>query len=106
MRGVENRAAPARCCIRDRFATHWTEKSSVIFDSIEWDEANLDHATRRGTAEEIEQAIWNADRMFRHRHDPERVLIRSVTDGGRQLAVIGQIVRDGLRPITAWEEER
>ena len=39
----------------------------MIFDHIEWDEHNLDHATRRLTAAEIEQAIWNADRMLPHR---------------------------------------
>jgi hypothetical protein len=44
--------------------------------------------------------------MFKHRQDPERVLIRSVTDGSRRLVVVGQIVRDALRRITAWEEER
>ena len=57
------------------------------------------------TAAEIEQAIWNADRMFRHRQYPDRVLFRSATDGGRRLVVVAQIVRDGVRPITAWEEE-
>jgi len=36
----------------------------MIFDRIEWDEHNLDHASKRLTAEEIEQAIWNADRMI------------------------------------------
>lgn len=77
----------------------------MIFDRIEWDEANLDHATVRATASEIEQAIWNADRMTRHREQPDRVLLRAKTDGGRQLVVVAQIVRDGVRPITAWEEE-
>ena len=33
----------------------------MIFDRIEWDAHNLDHATERLTAAEIEQAIWNAD---------------------------------------------
>ena len=36
----------------------------MILDHIEWDEHNLDHATRRLTAAEIEQAIRNADRML------------------------------------------
>lgn len=75
----------------------------VIFGRIEWDDANLDHATVRATPSEIEQAIWNADRMFRHREEPDRVLFRSMTDGGRRL--LAQIVRDGVRPITAWEDE-
>lgn len=77
----------------------------MIFERIEWDEANLDHATRRVTAAEIEQAIWNAGRMTRHREHPERVMFRSTTDGGRRLVVVAQIIRDGVRPITAWEEE-
>ena len=60
----------------------------MIFDRIEWDELNLDHATKRLTAEEIEQAIWNADRMFPHREDPDRTLFRSVTDGGKAVVVL------------------
>jgi len=32
----------------------------VIFDGIEWDENNLDHARRRVTAAEIEEVITNA----------------------------------------------
>jgi len=75
----------------------------MIFDHIEWDEHNLDHATRRLTATEIEQAIWNAARMRRHKDHPDRALIRSVTDGGKSVVVIVQIVRDGVRPITGWE---
>lgn len=76
----------------------------MIFDHIEWDEHNLDHATTRLTAVEIEQAIWSAARMRRHKDDPDRALIRSVTDGGKSVVVIVQIVRDGVRPITGWEE--
>lgn len=76
----------------------------MIFDRIEWDETNLDHATRRLTAGEIEQAIWNAERMTRHREHSDRGLFRSVTDGGKRVLVIVQIVRDGVRPITGWEE--
>ena len=77
----------------------------MIFDRIEWDEANLEHATVRVTAAEIEQAVWNADRMVRHREVQDRVLFKSETDGGRRLVVIAQIVRDGIRPVTAWEED-
>jgi hypothetical protein len=75
----------------------------MIFDRIEWDEHNLDHATRRLTAAEIEQAIWNADRMFSHRAHPGRTLFRSMTDGGKAVVVIVEIVGDGVRPITGWE---
>jgi hypothetical protein len=76
----------------------------VIFDHIEWDDENLDHATRRATAAEIEQAIFNARRAVRSHDHEDRVLFRSVTDGGRRLLVVAQIVRDGVRPITAWDE--
>jgi hypothetical protein len=75
----------------------------MIFDRIEWDEANLDHATKRLTAAEIEQAILNADRMLRHPRDADRARIESATDGGKAVVVIVQLVRDGLRPITGWE---
>jgi hypothetical protein len=75
----------------------------VIFDRIEWDEANLEHATRRLTAAEIEQVIANADSAIPHRTVTDRVLFRSVTDGGKRAVVIAQLVRDGVRPITGWE---
>jgi hypothetical protein len=76
----------------------------VIFDRIEWDDDNLDHAARRATAAEIEQAIFNARRAIPSRHNKDRVLFRADTDGGRRLVVVAEIVRDGVRPITAWEE--
>lgn len=76
----------------------------MIFDHIDWDEHNLDHATRRLSAAEIEQAIWNAADWKKHNTDVSRRLIRSVTDGGRHVLVIVQVVRDGVRPITGWEE--
>jgi hypothetical protein len=76
----------------------------VIYDRIEWDDANLEHATVRATVAEVEQAIWNAEREIPHREYPDRVLFRSVTDGGRRLVVVAQKVRDGVRPITAVEE--
>ena len=75
----------------------------MIFDRIEWDEHNLDHATRRLTVAEIEQAIWNAPRMRRHPRDPERARIASLTDGGKSVVVIVQVLHDGVRPITGWE---
>jgi hypothetical protein len=75
----------------------------MIFDHIEWDEHNLDHATRRLTAAEIEQAVFNADRMLTHPRDSDRGRIESVTDGGKEVVVIVQLVRDGVRPITGWE---
>lgn len=76
----------------------------MIFDWIEWDEANLDHATRRLTVAEIEQALANADEWFRNPKRPDRRLVRSRTDGGKRVLVVVQIVGDGVRPVTGWEE--
>ncbi len=75
----------------------------MIVDRIEWDEDNLDHATKRLTAAEIEQAIWNADRWFGHRTHADRRVILSRTNGGKSVVVIVQVVHDGVRPITGWE---
>ena len=76
----------------------------MIFDRIEWDEYNLDHATRRLSVEEIEQVIWNARVMSRSKQHRDRAMIQDRTDGGRRAVVIVQLVRDGVRPITGWEE--
>lgn len=76
----------------------------MIFDWIEWDEANLDHATKRLTAAEIEQALFNADQWFRHPKHQDRRLVRAQTDGGKSVLVVVQVVRNGVRPITGWEE--
>ncbi len=78
----------------------------MIIDRIEWDEHNLDHATRRLTAAEIEQAILNAPRMRKNPRDPDRGRIESVTDGGKSVVVIVQILHHGVRPITGWEAEK
>ncbi|MHB2023532.1 MAG: hypothetical protein ACYCO3_09425 [Mycobacteriales bacterium] len=45
----------------------------VIFDDVEWDESNLEHACRRVTAEEIEQVIANASTLRRHRRYTDRI---------------------------------
>ncbi len=76
----------------------------MIFDRIEWDEHNLVHATRRLTVAEVEQALWNANQMIRHREHEDRALIRSSTDGGKLVVVVVAILQDGVRPITGWEE--
>ncbi len=76
----------------------------MIFEWIAWDDDNLHHATRRASVAEIEQAIFNAGRAIPSRHHRDRVLFRSATDGGRRLVVVAQIVRGGVRPITAWDE--
>jgi hypothetical protein len=75
----------------------------MIFDHIEWDQHNLEHATKRLTGAEIERAVLNADRMLKHPRDSDRGRIESVTDGGKEVVVIVQLVRDGVRPITGWE---
>ncbi len=78
----------------------------MIFDAIEWDENNLDHACRRLTAAEIEQVISNATSYRPHRHHPDRVLFTDHTDGGKRATVIARYDagRRSIRPITAWEE--
>ncbi len=76
----------------------------MIFDRIEWDEHNLDHATRRLTVAEIEQALFNADQWFRLPKHKDRRLVRAETDGGKPVLVVVQIVQGAVRPITGWEE--
>lgn len=77
----------------------------MILDGIEWDEHNLNHATRRLSAAEIEQALWNATKLMKHRSHPERRLVRSMSDGGKPVVVIVELVRDRIvGPITGWEE--
>lgn len=78
----------------------------MIFDSIEWDETNLDHACRRLTAAEIEQVITNATTYRPHRQHPDRVLFTDHTDGGKRVTVVARydVGRRSVRPITAWEE--
>ncbi len=53
------------------------------YDRIEWDDANLDHATVRATVAEIEQAIFNASRAIPSRHhEDESCSGRSPTEAG------------------------
>ncbi|MGH3939619.1 MAG: hypothetical protein ACRDTG_13510 [Pseudonocardiaceae bacterium] len=78
----------------------------MIFDGIEWDENNLDHACRRVTATEIEQVIANATMYRRHQRHPDRVLFTDRTDGGKCVTVVARYDHAChlIRPITAWEE--
>lgn len=78
----------------------------MIFDGIEWDENNLDHACRRVTAAEIEQVITNAASYRSHLRHPDRVLFTDCTDGGKRVTVVVRYDtgRHVVRPITAWEE--
>ena len=63
-------------CVAPMLDLQHTEKGSrVIFDFIEWDEHNLDHATRRLTASEIEQVVWNADAVREHQRPRSRVVL-------------------------------
>lgn len=73
----------------------------MIYDHIDWDEHNLEHATKRLTATEIEQAILNATTATRSRTHPDRRRIRSHTDGGKKVLVIAA---NGVRPVTGWKE--
>jgi hypothetical protein len=57
----------------------------VIFEWIEWDDENLEHATRRATVAEIEQAIFNASAASPSRYHEDRVMFRSATDRGHWL---------------------
>jgi hypothetical protein len=80
-------------------------RRGVLFDHVEWDDANLEHACRRLTAREIEQVIMNAVTYRPHPQHPERVLFDSHTDGGRRAIVVAHhdAGRLSIRPITAWE---
>jgi hypothetical protein len=81
------------------------ERDSLIFERIEWDDANLEHATVRVSAARDRAGDLERWAHVRHRSKRDRVVFRSRTDGGRPLVVIAQLIRDGARPITAWEEE-
>lgn len=83
------------------------DEALVVFDGVEWDESNLDHACRRVTATEIEQVIANATSYRRHRHHADRVLFTDRTDGGKRVTIIARYdaSRQLVRPITAWEEK-
>lgn len=76
---------------------------------IEWDDDNIEHATRHGVSViEIEQAIANATVGRRNKRGRSGdVRIDSATDGGRRVVVTGahDPARRLFRPITAWEME-
>lgn len=74
---------------------------------IEWDDANLEHATRHGvSAEEIEQALTNPTGVRRNRRGGSGThLILGTTAGGRRVEVVitYRASTHSARPITAWE---
>ena len=78
---------------------------------IEWDDDNVEHATRHGVSViEIEQAIANATTGRRNKRGrSDDVRIDSVTDGGRRIVIIGAYDRRGVcfgrsRP-GRWDEQ-
>jgi hypothetical protein len=79
----------------------------LTIEYIEWDDANLDHATVRATRAEIDQVFANgpAVRLNTRGRSADYVAVGK-TDGGRRLVVpFGyDEVRRSARPITAWEE--
>lgn len=89
------------CCLFNFHATQSGGCDDLRMDPV--GRVNLDHATRRLTSAEIEQAIWNADRMSPNRGHQDRAPFTSMTDGGKRVVVIVEIVGDGVRPITGWE---
>lgn len=98
----------ASCCDVPRLATQaLRDELRAIFDDVEWDEGDLDHACRRVTAAEIEQVITCATIYRRHPRYHDRVLFTDRTDGGRLVTVVARYDtgRRVVRPITAWEEQ-
>lgn len=81
----------------------------MIFDHIDWDDANIVHATRHGiSVDEIEQVIANANQW--RPNSAGRTgdfLIRDYADAGRLIVLIVAYdeIRDSVRPIAAWEED-
>ncbi len=77
-------------------------------ESIDWDDANLEHATRHGvSAYEIDQAINNAYRITRNKRGRSaNHLLHGATYGGRliMVAIVYDSTAKSVRPITAWEE--
>ena len=76
----------------------------MLFEAIEWDEHNLDHACRRVSATEI--VITNATFYRPPQEHADRVLFTDLTDGGKRVTVVARYdaARRTVRPITAWEE--
>lgn len=79
----------------------------MLYDHIEWDDANIEHATRHGVSmTEIEQVIDNAETVQRNRrHRSGDVRFQAKTDAGRPVVVVAAYdpARDAVRAITAWE---
>ena len=105
--GLAEGASSPKSVLRSASTCNTMERTAlVLFDHIEWDDVNLEHATKRVSATGVEPAIWNADRRrLPAPRVPGSRHVSSAPDGGRNLVVIAQVVRDGVRPITAWEAE-
>lgn len=78
-------------------------------ESIEWDDANLEHATRHGvSADEIDQAISAPKRIARNKKARAAShLLLGQTRGGRwiKVAIRYDAASARVRPVTAWEAE-
>jgi uncharacterized DUF497 family protein len=74
-----------------------------VYLEVVWDEANLQHATKRATVAEITQVIRNARSYTKGKTgDSGRALIVGETDGGRRLTVVVEVRSPAeVRPITA-----
>lgn len=76
-------------------------------EDIEWDEGNIEHATRHGiSAAEITQVLLNNPTIRRNRKGRSGDYHAfDVTDGGREVAVVvaWEPERRIIRPITARE---
>lgn len=79
-------------------------------DAIEWDDANLEHATRHGvSADEIEQVLLRRPSVHRNKRGRSGDFIAyGDTEGGRRVAVVFTYYPDRrmVRPIASWEQQR
>jgi hypothetical protein len=75
-------------------------------EAIEWDDANLEHATRHGvSSSEIEQVLRSGPTYRANRRGTGDYLAEGATEGGRRIRVViaYDTIRRSARPIAAWE---
>ncbi|XVV09619.1 hypothetical protein ACQP2X_32845 [Actinoplanes sp. CA-131856] len=76
-------------------------------EHIEWDEQNLEHATRHGvSADEIDQVLTGGPEYNRNKKGRSGDLLATgLTRGGRAVVVVVEWrpADAVVRPITAWE---
>ncbi|MEU8818642.1 hypothetical protein [Actinoplanes sp. NPDC048796] len=77
-------------------------------EHIEWDDHNLEHATRHGvSAAEVDQVLNSGPKYYRNRKGRSGDLVAiGLTRGGRTVVVVVEWrpATAVMRPITAWEE--